>query len=111
MADAAANGNPCHGRSPRGERGLKLKEQKKYMGNYMSLPPRGAWIEMRKFSDLFEHLQGRSPRGERGLKFTMRRRLLSITGRSPRGERGLKCKIKKWEANKMRVAPPAGSVD
>ena len=34
------------GRSPHGERGLKLKEGAGYVKRYESLPPRGAWIEM-----------------------------------------------------------------
>ena len=33
-----------------------------------SLPARGAWIEIAKFSDKMQAAGGRSPHGERGLK-------------------------------------------
>ena len=55
------------GRSPYGERGLKLKE------------------EAMKASE-----QRRSPYGERGLKFEALGHGLELGGRSPYGERGLK---------------------
>ena len=57
----------------------------------LSLPPRGAWIEIENWTT--KHLQncGRSPRGERGLKSTTcKRHREGIQCRSPRGERGLK---------------------
>ena len=39
---------PVPGRSPRGERGLKLKEFiEKHPDEFKSLPARGAWIEIR----------------------------------------------------------------
>ena len=34
------------GRSPSGERGLKLREYDENYANYASLPIRGAWIEI-----------------------------------------------------------------
>ena len=34
------------GRSPRGERGLKLRVRRRREWGSKSLPPRGAWIEM-----------------------------------------------------------------
>ena len=34
----------------------------------VSLPSRGAWIEIHIMDDLMDTLQGRSPHGERGLK-------------------------------------------
>ena len=37
----------------------------------MSLPPRGAWIEILHHFRLYEYRQGRSPHGERGLKYYM----------------------------------------
>ena len=36
----------CCGRSPHGERGLKLKQAQKNMDTDGSLPARGAWIEV-----------------------------------------------------------------
>ena len=80
----------------------------------MSLPARGAWIEM---TDLIVSVPGanrRSPQGERGLKYLqpaqrpagqeslpargawieiplMRPCVARSMGRSPQGERGLKC--------------------
>ena len=58
------------GRSPRGERGLKLYY---FLGIHLSILP------------------GRSPRGERGLKcFFIAPANLPRMCRSPRGERGLK---------------------
>ena len=37
---------PVRGRSPHGERGLKLKLSGESHIDYESLPPRGAWIEI-----------------------------------------------------------------
>ena len=37
----------------------------------MSLPSRGAWIEIKKMVDMFQEIRGRSPHGERGLKLHM----------------------------------------
>ena len=40
--------NPRHeGRSPCGERGLKLNSIRKQQADYLSLPMRGAWIEIK----------------------------------------------------------------
>ena len=55
----------------------------------LSLPSRGAWIEINPRKRPYKDITGRSPRGERGLKFPV----------SPRAATG-----------KM-VAPLAGSVD
>ena len=76
-------------RSPRGERGLKYVGFGKLGCELMSLPPRGAWIEI-----LFDACSA-STHGSR----------------SPRGERGLKS-IHQLKQNASHfVAPPAGSVD
>ena len=99
-------------RSPRGERGLKCKEVEQYCGDtsrrsprgerglkffclylqaflLLSLPPRGAWIEI---------CQGAiSP--------------CDSARRSPRGERGLKSRCAPTCRAAPPVAPPAGSVD
>ena len=59
---------------------------------FASLPPRGAWIEIRKVGKQNEEAFCRSPRGERGLKSVLIRLLcIGTSRRSPRGERGLKC--------------------
>ena len=76
------------GRSPRGERGLKL-----LVGAVGLLTLR------------------RSPRGERGLKFIPPLSGESQPGRSPRGERGLKFHRFLPAVESDRVAPLAGSVD
>jgi len=58
----------------------------------LSLPPRGAWIEMTPERWSYaEWRTCRSPRGERGLKSKGKGIIPTISGRrSPRGERGLK---------------------
>ena len=56
----------------------------------MSLPSRGAWIEIGQGCRAFESLGRRSPRGERGLKFDTGEQLRPVRRRSPHGERGLK---------------------
>ena len=79
----------------------------------MSLPARGAWIEIFSYGSKFEmKTYGRSPRGERGLKFRYgTRRDSHHAGRSPRGERGLKCLIPDPVPDDRGVAPREGSVD
>ena len=56
-------------RSPRGERGLKFALAVTIMLAAMSLPSRGAWIEIAEGPARVGAVGGRSPRGERGLKF------------------------------------------
>ena len=59
----------------------------------MSLPVRGAWIEIRPVCPPDTGFVRRSPCGERGLKFHVAGvQGISVAGRSPCGERGLKCK-------------------
>ena len=100
------------GRSPCGERGLKLLRRVKRDAGRRSLPVRGAWVEILLFPFL-DSLHRRSPCGERGLKSAStlaaispfrslpvrgawvemndRSRFLpSSNPRSPCGERGLK---------------------
>ena len=62
------------GRSPYGERGLKLDALKPYMAHIASLPLRGAWIEINKSALKSQAINGRSPYGERGLKSYLRLR-------------------------------------
>ena len=55
-------------RSPRGERGLKLINILLTTLVLVSLPARGAWIEIGLFWSNADLDDRRSPRGERGLK-------------------------------------------
>ena len=57
-----------------------------------SLPVRGAWIEIRGHGYPSQLWCRRSPCGERGLKFKRRNLHTILLCRSPCGERGLKCK-------------------
>ena len=60
--------------------------------NKVSLPPRGAWIEINIGYCFSVSGFSRSPHGERGLKFLSVFPIqLQSAGRSPHGERGLKC--------------------
>ena len=56
------------GRSPCGERGLKLSDVQNAVGSIASLPVRGAWVEIDKHAARTSGCAGRSPCGERGLK-------------------------------------------
>ena len=57
------------GRSPHGERGLKLLYHNVPQCGYRSLPAWGAWIEIFTVWGTKAKLKGRSPHGERGLKY------------------------------------------
>ena len=77
----------------------------------LSLPPRGAWIEIGlRYYDLLER-RSRSPRGERGLKsyilIPMTSTFVSLPPRGAWIEIILALMISRTE----KVAPPAGSVD
>ena len=78
----------------------------------LSLPSRGAWIEMLYVGADRKTGESRSPHGERGLKF---RRLEALHEtaecRSPHGERGLKYCSTSESKRGHRVAPLTGSVD
>ena len=63
-----------------------------YALTVLSLPMRGAWIEI-DLPSYQEAQNGRSPCGERGLKYDVREVPPIISGRSPCGERGLKYTI------------------
>ena len=60
------------------------------MTGSLSLPPRGAWIEILVKSSDYAKLTGRSPHGERGLKYCGSVYCCAFSRRSPHGERGLK---------------------
>ena len=80
------------GRSPCGERGLKLLLfGLAGLRAVQSLPVRGAWVEIGRPDAGRLQRFCRSPCGERGLKFRrLVRPLVASSGRSPCGERGLK---------------------
>ena len=58
--------------------------------NRLSLPVRGAWIEMLSGACRFTSHNRRSPCGERGLKCRIAELEADTQSRSPCGERGLK---------------------
>ena len=100
----------------------------------LSLPVRGAWIEMIKEHENSRAVSSRSPCGERGLKSAIgetvvitkqslpvrgawiemsraKRKLCPRRRRSPCGERGLKSSSSAAFRQSTPVAPRAGSVD
>ena len=87
-----------------------LGEGLRYM--IMSLPARGAWIEIFvERPQALAHLC-RSPHGERGLKFRLMADNPGLADRrSPHGERGLKYNKAVVLHFKHQVAPRTGSVD
>ena len=58
-------------RSPHGERGLKYSTYVVSIRDHLSLPARGAWIEMAIAMTERLRTRRRSPHGERGLKYKM----------------------------------------
>ena len=99
------------GRSPHGERGLKLRPLRFLAALSPSLPSRGAWIEIQLGHFLRLRDLRRSPHGERGLK-SDRGRLGGLAARrSPHGERGLKSLVSIQTGWSDPVAPLTGSVD
>ena len=77
----------------------------------MSLPVRGAWIEIQIAKSNGAISLGRSPCGERGLKYAVVVHKHMDARRSPCGERGLKLTDLASPALRHTVAPRAGSVD
>ena len=76
-----------------------------------SLPARGAWIEIFwKMCGSMAEIR-RSPHGERGLKLLRYLCFGVYGGRSPHGERGLKCCVRGLLRVVYLVAPRTGSVD
>ncbi len=97
------------GRSPHGERGLKLNALVNRIGRVMSLSSRRAWIEMFCKFGLSIIIVRRSPHGERGLKSVSDKNInRKRRGRSPHGERGLKCQIKCTQLGKKSGRSPHG---
>ena len=97
-------------RSPCGERGLKWQQQRQRGRGGVSLPVRGAWIEIGR-SERPARPARRSPCGERGLKCVRFDAGATEYRRSPCGERGLKFFAQINAGNFSGVAPRAGSVD
>ena len=77
-------------RSPHGERGLKCPKIVSGIIIVLSLPTRGAWIEICSSAIFLRACSSRSPHGERGLK-SCYPSCIGSPRRSPHGERGLKC--------------------
>ena len=96
-------------RSPHGERGLKWLDGHPLRSQLLSLPPRGAWIEIHRPYTTGSTSAGRSPHGERGLKSYRRGMESDRPGRSPHGERGLKCIDKKRFTRTASSLPPRGA--
>ena len=73
-----------------------------------SLPVRGAWIEIRSSCKSGVSLSRRSPCGERGLKSHSRNCDAYFPGRSPCGERGLKSVLSLVSALVLARRSPCG---
>ena len=69
LCTMSITGVTLRSRSPCGERGLKFDGMHAQRFNKRSLPVRGAWIEMHHEALFPAGQDGRSPCGERGLKF------------------------------------------
>ena len=79
-----------HGRSLRGERGLKSPDAASLRREEKSLPSRGAWIEIGGGESFGGVSVRRSLRGERGLKLDRALSVLRPGRRFLRGDRGLR---------------------
>ena len=77
----------------------------------LSLPVRGAWIEILRLAPQYGQCVRRSPCGERGLKSSTLGEDRKKLSRSPCGERGLKSAQIQFVVDTALVAPRAGSVD
>ena len=99
-------------RAPYGARGLKCFRPKYEIGDMMSRPVWGAWIEMELVSISTISAPRRAPYGARGLKY----RLISsqewpLSRRAPYGARGLKFQLHSAAVPIRHVAPRMGRVD
>ena len=97
----------CRSRSPCGERGLKFRLLRRMVRPLVSLPVRGAWIEMPTPRGHLPPRLRRSPCGERGLKLLLSWFLPPFSCRSPCGERGLKSPFS-WPFSAFRGRSPCG---
>ncbi len=100
------------GRSPRGERGLKLYDEASINGFDRSLPSRGAWIEIALAVRAATPIKTSLPSRGAWIEIqSVNNSTLTGYGRSPRGERGLKSFFVVILSVCIIVAPLAGSVD
>ena len=91
MRYAAIDPFTPRGRSPCGERGLKLSDVTNVVGSVASLPVRGAWIEMCKTLDkTISQIVSLPVRGAWIEMRSCTMALALMSRRSPCGERGLK---------------------
>jgi len=98
------------GRSLRGERGLKLFYDGTGSNPSMSLPPRGAWIEIFKLKRDVSGVGGRSLRGERGLKSaSVKLRSHVISSLPPRGAWIEMRKTQSGDTRRKTSLPPRGA--
>ena len=75
----------------------------------MSLPARGAWIEIGLVYKPHSVPYRRSPQGERGLKLFASKKTSSLLSRSPQGERGLKSNRINGETKRVMSLPARGA--
>ena len=82
------------------------------LSRLLSLPSRGAWIEIRIIAKLWKLIKSRSPHGERGLKSPPMVEKKSVPQSLP--SRGAWIEMRKIETYRFLipiVAPLTGSVD
>ena len=98
-------------RSPHGERGLKYNKVHDREDAVVSLPARGAWIEIPRSGRSEPAPQRRSPHGERGLKSRRIRRVgIDLQSLPARGA-WIEIASANAEQEGKLVAPRTGSVD
>ena len=95
-------------RSPCGERGLKLLSVVVLMLGRMSLPVRGAWIEIVLYGDFANTYASLPVRGAWIEMKAFRLVCPSPAGRSPCGERGLKYRMPLWKSTCAACRSPCG---
>ena len=98
-------------RSPHGERGLKLIENEPLLRYDVSLPPRGAWIEIAIPCVEIISVKSLPPRGAWIEIAEIEEYNKSDAGRSPHGERGLKYLWPRFLVQAYPGRSPTGSVD
>ena len=109
--DGRAVGRWDVGRSPHGERGLKYFADLRYCRWILSLPTRGAWIEMEENLPTILRGECRSPHGERGLKCDIRKDHAKVIKSLPTRGAWIEILIFLICLRSCMVAPHTGSVD
>ena len=99
------------GRSPHGERGLKSGDTFTVDTSKVSLPSRGAWIEISRNRPNGPGTRSLPSRGAWIEIIRDPKDVKRFVGRSPHGERGLKCFVASHDRLSAVVAPLTGSVD